>query len=108
MTAGGSGCKLNTAKCARKCGRLRKKCGKKRHRFRRASAGPGAVVPTYRPGVKWSNLWEVLPEFLCQSLAEALPERGVLVAANLLSLAAAYLFIYRGREAVKQVYNREV
>ena len=42
------------------------------------------------------------------ALAEALPERGVLVAANLLSLAAAYLFIYRGREAVKQVYNREV
>ena len=41
--------------------------------LRRASAGPGAVVPTYRPGVKWSNLWEVLPEFLCQSLAEALP-----------------------------------
>ena len=42
------------------------------------------------------------------ALAEALPERGVLVAANLLSLAAAYLFIYRGREAAKQVYNREV
>ncbi len=42
------------------------------------------------------------------ALAEALPERGILVAANLLSLAAVYLFIYRGREAVKQVYNREV
>lgn len=42
------------------------------------------------------------------ALAEALPERGVLVAANLLSLAAVYLFIYQGREAVKQVYNREV
>lgn len=42
------------------------------------------------------------------ALAEVLPERGVLAAAELLSLAAVYLFIYRGREAVKQVYNREV
>lgn len=39
----------------------------------RPSAGPGNVLPTYRPGVKWCNLWEVLPEFICQSLAEALP-----------------------------------
>lgn len=41
--------------------------------LRRPSVGPGNVIPTYRPGVKWSNLWEVLPEWLCQSLAEALP-----------------------------------
>ncbi len=41
--------------------------------LRRPSAGPGKVLPTYRPGVKWCNLWEVLPAFVCQSLAEALP-----------------------------------
>lgn len=41
--------------------------------LRRPSTGPGAVLPTYRPGVKWSNLWEILPEFICRSIAEALP-----------------------------------
>ncbi len=41
--------------------------------LRRASAGPGSVLPTCRPGVTWSNLWEVLPEWLCRSLADALP-----------------------------------
>ena len=39
----------------------------------RPSAGPGNVLPTYRPSVKWCDLWEVLPEFICRSLAEALP-----------------------------------
>lgn len=39
----------------------------------RPSAGPGTVTPTYRPGVRWCNLWDVLPGFVCQSLAEALP-----------------------------------
>lgn len=41
--------------------------------LRRLSTGPGNVVPTYRPGVKWCNLWDVLPAWLCESLAEALP-----------------------------------
>ncbi|MDE7220302.1 MAG: hypothetical protein K2O45_11885, partial [Oscillospiraceae bacterium] len=41
--------------------------------LRRPSRGPGKVLPTYRPGVKWCNLWEVLPEFICQPLADALP-----------------------------------
>ena len=40
---------------------------------RRPSRGPGAVIPTYRPGVHWCNLWEVLPEYICQALSEALP-----------------------------------
>lgn len=39
----------------------------------RPSAGPGTVHPTYRPGVRWCNLWDVLPAFVCESLAEALP-----------------------------------
>lgn len=40
---------------------------------RRPSVGPGLVRPTYRPGVRWCDLWQVLPEFVCQALAEALP-----------------------------------
>lgn len=42
------------------------------------------------------------------ALAEVLPERGIIVGANVLLLGAAYLFIWRGREHVKKVYNREV
>ena len=41
--------------------------------LRRPSRGPGKVRPTYRPGVRWCDLWEVLPQWLCESLAEALP-----------------------------------
>ena len=40
---------------------------------RRPSQGPGRVRPTYRPGVRWCDLWRVLPDVICQSLAEALP-----------------------------------
>ena len=41
---------------------------------KRPSAAPGKVIPTYRPGVRWSNLWGVLPGFVCESLEKALPE----------------------------------
>lgn len=40
---------------------------------RRPSTGPGKVTPTYRPGVRWCDLWEVLPSFVCEALAQALP-----------------------------------
>lgn len=40
---------------------------------RRPSRGAGTVQPTYRPGVRWCSLWDVLPDFVCESLAEALP-----------------------------------
>ena len=39
----------------------------------RPSAGPGTVMPTYRPGVVWCDLREVLPEKIAASLKEALP-----------------------------------
>ena len=39
----------------------------------RPSTGPGSVTPTYRPGVKWTNLRECLPDFVCDTLAQALP-----------------------------------
>ncbi len=41
--------------------------------LRRASSGPGRVRPTYRPGVRWCSLWEVLPAFICEALVRALP-----------------------------------
>lgn len=40
----------------------------------RPSTGAGAVAPTYRPGVRWGNLRDCLPGFVCDALAEALPE----------------------------------
>ncbi len=40
----------------------------------RPSAGPGSVRPSYRPGVVWGDLREVLPEQICSVLAQALPE----------------------------------
>ena len=38
------------------------------------SAGPGAVEPTYRPGVVWTELNSVLPEKISRCLKEALPQ----------------------------------
>ncbi|MBE6940626.1 MAG: hypothetical protein E7457_07420 [Ruminococcaceae bacterium] len=39
----------------------------------RPSEKAGRITPTYRPGVKWCNLWDVLPEFICEALEQALP-----------------------------------
>ena len=38
------------------------------------STGAGSVQPTYRPGVTWCDLHEVLPEKITRALAEALPK----------------------------------
>ena len=38
------------------------------------STGPGTVVPTYRPGVIWTDLRKVLPEKITNALQEALPK----------------------------------
>ena len=43
---------------------------------KRPSAGPGRVIPSYRPGVKWGNLWECLPGFVAETIAGALPILG--------------------------------
>ena len=40
---------------------------------KRPSDGPGAVAPSYRPGVKWGSLDNCLPGFVTQSMREALP-----------------------------------
>lgn len=42
----------------------------------RPSLGPGRVMPSYRPGVKWCDLWDCLPDFVAESIAEALPILG--------------------------------
>ena len=42
----------------------------------RPSTGPGAVRPSYRPGVVWGELREVLPDKITGVLARAIPALG--------------------------------
>ena len=42
----------------------------------RPSVGPGAVTPSYEPGVAWGDLREVLPEKVTAVLTEAIPALG--------------------------------
>lgn len=42
----------------------------------RPSTGPGRVRPSYRPGVTWCSLWDCLPPFVAEALAQALPLLG--------------------------------
>ena len=39
----------------------------------RPSTGPGRGIPSYRPGVRWTDLRQCLPEFVWETLALALP-----------------------------------
>jgi len=39
---------------------------------KRASTGCKRITPTYLPGVRFCNLWDVLPEFVCEALRAAL------------------------------------
>ena len=43
---------------------------------RRKSEGPGRVKPSYRPGVTWTELHEVLPERITRVLEQAIPALG--------------------------------
>ena len=40
---------------------------------RRGSTGPGSILPTYRPGVVWTQLDGILPGFVADNLRYALP-----------------------------------
>ncbi len=40
----------------------------------RPSTGPGEVTPTYRPGVTWCDLHDVLPEQLTKAMEQAIPK----------------------------------
>lgn len=42
----------------------------------RASSGAGEIIPSYRPGVTWSDLAGCLPPFVTASLREAIPGFG--------------------------------
>ncbi len=50
----------------------------------------------------------VAGSLLIGALSEVFPERAILLAANALVLGAIYLFIWRGREGIKKIYNRDV
>ncbi len=39
----------------------------------RPSTGPGSVIPSYTPGVHWTDLSSCLPDFVIATLREALP-----------------------------------
>ena len=41
---------------------------------KKPSTGAGQIQPTYRPGVHWCDLHQVLPERITASIAEALPQ----------------------------------
>jgi len=41
---------------------------------KKTSTGAGTVQPTYRPGVHWCDLHDVLPEKITDAIAAALPE----------------------------------
>ncbi len=43
---------------------------------KRPSRGPGAVKPSYRPGVTWTELHQVLPPRITQVLEQAIPALG--------------------------------
>jgi len=47
---------------------------------KRASGGCGRTVPTYLPGVRYCNLWDVLPGYICEAISEAWPRFAGLVA----------------------------
>lgn len=55
-----------------------------------------------------TSLGSVIGSLLAGALAEFLPERAIIVGANLLVLVAVYLLMYRGREHVSAIYNRDV
>lgn len=40
----------------------------------RPSTGPGTILPTYRPGVTWCDLHDVLPPKITSALEEAIPQ----------------------------------
>lgn len=42
----------------------------------RASTGAGRVAPTYRPNVRWCDLHDCLPPFVCEALEEGIPMLG--------------------------------
>ena len=44
--------------------------------YKRQSTGAGSVAPTYRPDVRWCDLHDCLPPFVCEALEEGIPLLG--------------------------------
>jgi uncharacterized FAD-dependent dehydrogenase len=42
----------------------------------RPSGGPGSVIPSYTPGVRWTDLASCLPGYAVEAIREALPAFG--------------------------------
>ena len=43
---------------------------------RKTSTSFGEIYPTYRPGATFANLWDCLPEYVCESLIEGITAFG--------------------------------
>ncbi len=43
---------------------------------KKVSTSYGEIYPTYRPGASFANLWECLPDYVCESLAEGITAFG--------------------------------
>ncbi|WP_313163509.1 FAD-dependent protein [Sedimentibacter sp.] len=43
---------------------------------KRVSASFGEIYPTYRPGATFANLWDCLPDYVCESLVEGITAFG--------------------------------
>ena len=54
------------------------------------------------------SLGAILGNLSVGAMAELWPERSIIVGVNVFALAMVYVFMYRGREAVRKVYNRGV
>lgn len=55
-----------------------------------------------------SSVGGIIGALTAGGLAEFLPERAVIVLMNLVGLAAVYLFMFRGRKHVANIYNRDL
>ena len=69
----------------------------------------GLAIVVYQTNVLTSESDERLIDTHKQgvgALGEVLPERGIIVGFNVLSLVAAYFLMYRGRQHVKKIYNQ--
>lgn len=55
-----------------------------------------------------NSLGGIVGNLVCGALGDFLPERAVIMGANLFGLVLVYLFMYRGREHVKRIYNQDV
>ena len=54
------------------------------------------------------SMGSIAGTLLSGALGEVLPERGIIIGFNVLSLLAAYFLMYRGREHVKKIYNQSL